>query len=78
MTSRAVSTTSSATIPELAEAAQLKGVEIRDLRRAPHGLDVPSGANLSVDAYVVLTVGSDCALGKMTVCLELDAEAHRR
>jgi uncharacterized NAD-dependent epimerase/dehydratase family protein len=26
----------------------------------------------------VLTVGSDCALGKMTVCLELDREARRR
>jgi uncharacterized NAD-dependent epimerase/dehydratase family protein len=64
--------------PELAEAAHLKGVEIRDLRRAPHGLDVPTGGNLTVDARVVLTVGSDCALGKMTVCLELDAEAGRR
>jgi uncharacterized NAD-dependent epimerase/dehydratase family protein len=64
--------------PELAEAARLKGVEIRDLRRAPHGLDVPTGENLTVDARVVLTVGSDCALGKMTVCLELDAEARRR
>jgi uncharacterized NAD-dependent epimerase/dehydratase family protein len=39
---------------------------------------VPSGANLRVDGYIVLTVGSDCALGKMTVCLELDAEAQRR
>ena len=28
--------------------------------------------------HTVLTVGSDCALGKMTVCLELDAEARRR
>jgi uncharacterized NAD-dependent epimerase/dehydratase family protein len=26
----------------------------------------------------VLTVGSDCAIGKMTVALELDAEARRR
>jgi uncharacterized NAD-dependent epimerase/dehydratase family protein len=31
-----------------------------------------------VDGFIVLTVGSDCALGKMTVCLELDAEARRR
>jgi uncharacterized NAD-dependent epimerase/dehydratase family protein len=64
--------------PELAAAAQQHGVDIRDLRRPPAGLDVPSGANLRVDGYIVLTVGSDCALGKMTVCLELDAEAQRR
>jgi uncharacterized NAD-dependent epimerase/dehydratase family protein len=30
------------------------------------------------DATVVLTVGSDCAIGKMTVSLELDLEARRR
>ena len=64
--------------PELAAAAAAHGVEIRDLRRPPRGLDVPTGANLTVDAYVVATVGSDCALGKMTVCLELDREAARR
>ncbi len=64
--------------PELAAAAQRSGVEIRDLRRPPAGLDVPTGANLRVDGFVVLTVGSDCALGKMTVCLELDNEARRR
>ena len=64
--------------PELAAAAARAGVEIRDLRRPPAGLDVPTGANLTVDAHVVATVGSDCALGKMTVCLELDREAQRR
>ncbi|MGZ4431835.1 MAG: DUF1611 domain-containing protein, partial [Gaiellales bacterium] len=64
--------------PELAAAAAARGVEIRDLRRPPAGLDVPTGEGLTVDAFTVLTVGSDCALGKMTVCLELDAEARRR
>ena len=64
--------------PDLAAAARLAGVEIRDLRRAPQGLDVPSGANLAVDATIVGTVGTDCALGKMTLCLELDREARRR
>jgi uncharacterized NAD-dependent epimerase/dehydratase family protein len=64
--------------PDLAAAARLAGVEIRDLRRAPQGLDVPSGANLTVDATTVATVGTDCALGKMTLCLELDREARRR
>jgi uncharacterized NAD-dependent epimerase/dehydratase family protein len=64
--------------PEFDSAARLAGREIHDLRRAPHGLSVPTGANLTVAAHTVLTVGSDCALGKMTVCLELDAEARRR
>jgi uncharacterized NAD-dependent epimerase/dehydratase family protein len=64
--------------PQLRDAAAAAGVELRDLRRAPHGLDVPTGENLTVDAYTVLTVGSDCALGKMTVSLELHAEARRR
>jgi uncharacterized NAD-dependent epimerase/dehydratase family protein len=64
--------------PELAAAAAAAGVELRDLRRPPPGLNVPTGENLEVAARVVLTVGSDCALGKMTVSLELDREARRR
>lgn len=64
--------------PELAAAAEARGVEIRDLRRAPAGLNVPTGENLTVDAHVVATVGSDCSLGKMTVCLELDRTARER
>jgi uncharacterized NAD-dependent epimerase/dehydratase family protein len=64
--------------PDFDSAARLADREIHDLRRAPHGLNVPTGANLAVPTHTVLTVGSDCALGKMTVCLELDAEARRR
>jgi D-glutamate N-acetyltransferase len=64
--------------PELSALAARHGVELRDLRRPPAGLNVPTGANLTHDAAVVLTVGSDCAIGKMTVSLELDAEARRR
>jgi len=63
---------------EIATAAAAKGVSVRDLRKVPHDLDVPTGANLDTKAHVVLTVGSDCALGKMTVCLELDRETRRR
>ncbi|HEY3763702.1 MAG TPA: DUF1611 domain-containing protein [Gaiellales bacterium] len=62
---------------EIAAAAAAAGVSVRDLRRVPDGLDVPTGANLTVPTHTVLTVGSDCALGKMTVCLELDREARR-
>ena len=64
--------------PELAAAAEARGVEIRDLRRAPAGLNVPTGENLTVDAHTIATVGSDCSLGKMTVCLELDRSARER
>jgi uncharacterized NAD-dependent epimerase/dehydratase family protein len=64
--------------PELSELAQRFGVELRDLRKPPEGLNVPTGANLEVDAKIVLTVGSDCAIGKKTVAVELDREARKR
>jgi uncharacterized NAD-dependent epimerase/dehydratase family protein len=64
--------------PELQVLARARGVELRDLRRPPAGLSVPTGANLEVDATIVLTVGSDCAIGKKTVAVELDLEARRR
>jgi uncharacterized NAD-dependent epimerase/dehydratase family protein len=64
--------------PQLAELAAQQGVELRDLRRPPADLNVPTGANLMVPARIVLTVGSDCAIGKMTVSLELDRLARAR
>jgi len=64
--------------PELAALAAGSGAALTDLRRPPTGLDVPTGANLQVPAKIVLTVGSDCAIGKMTVSLELDREARAR
>jgi uncharacterized NAD-dependent epimerase/dehydratase family protein len=64
--------------PELVALAARHGVELRDLRRPPPDLNVPTGENLELDAGIVLTVGSDCAIGKMTVALELDREAKRR
>jgi D-glutamate N-acetyltransferase len=64
--------------PELRPLADRAGVELRDLRRPPGGLDCTTGANLEVDASIVLTVGSDCAVGKMTVALELDRAARAR
>jgi uncharacterized NAD-dependent epimerase/dehydratase family protein len=63
---------------ELAALARAHDVELRDLRRPPAGLNVPTGENLTHPATTVLTVGSDCAIGKMTVSLELDREARRR
>jgi D-glutamate N-acetyltransferase len=64
--------------PELKELAARNNVELRDLRRPPADLSTATGANLAVPATIVLTVGSDCAIGKMTVSLELDLEARRR
>jgi uncharacterized NAD-dependent epimerase/dehydratase family protein len=63
---------------ELSSLARTHGVELRDLRKPPPGLNVPTGANLTHGSRVVLTVGSDCAIGKMSVALELDREARRR
>jgi uncharacterized NAD-dependent epimerase/dehydratase family protein len=64
--------------PELRALAAERGVELRDLRRPPADLSTATGENMSVDATIVLTVGSDCAIGKMTVSCELDLEARRR
>jgi uncharacterized NAD-dependent epimerase/dehydratase family protein len=63
---------------ELAGLAARHGVELRDLRRPPADLNVPTGANLELPVKTVLTVGSDCAIGKMTVSLELDRAARAR
>ena len=64
--------------PELEALAGQHGVELRDLRRPPAELSVPTGENLEIPARIALTVGSDCAIGKKTVALELDLEARRR
>jgi uncharacterized NAD-dependent epimerase/dehydratase family protein len=65
-------------IPGLTELAAEHGVELRDLREPPADLSTATGENLEVDATIVLTVGSDCAIGKMTAICELDLEARRR
>ncbi|MBD0330225.1 MAG: DUF1611 domain-containing protein [Thermoleophilia bacterium] len=63
---------------EMAELAARHGVELRDLRKPPPDLSVPSGENLRLPTRIVLTVGSECAIGKKTVALELDREARAR
>jgi uncharacterized NAD-dependent epimerase/dehydratase family protein len=60
-----------ADIPELAELAKKNGVAIHDLRRPPAKLGVSNGRVRNVDATVVLTVGTDCNIGKMTTQLQL-------
>lgn len=54
---------------EFAALARDRGVEILDVRKPPADLPVSSGRVRDVDATVVLTVGSDCNIGKMTTQL---------
>ena len=65
--------------PELVAAAERNGVALRDLRAVPEDLELPRGrAHRRPDLRVVHTVGSDCAIGKMSAVLELDDTARRR
>lgn len=63
---------------QLADAALARGVQLRDLRAVPDDLGVPLGPEEPISARVVHSVGSDCAIGKMTVTLELDRAARGR
>ncbi len=62
----------------LAALARERGVELRDYRRPPADLSVPTGENLTHGAAVVLTVGSDCAVGTKTGAVVLDRAARAR
>lgn len=61
----------------LVSLAATHGVQLWDVRVPPDGIPLFSGKSLEVPQRTVLTVGSDCAVGKMTVSLEL-AEAGRQ
>jgi uncharacterized NAD-dependent epimerase/dehydratase family protein len=57
--------------PEFAALAATHGATIHDLRRPPKDLPVAGGRVREVNATVVLTVGTDCNIGKMTAQIEL-------
>jgi uncharacterized NAD-dependent epimerase/dehydratase family protein len=64
---------------ELSALAARHGVSLHDLRASPPDLDVPRGpAKRAPGVFVVESVGSDCAIGKMSVTLELDRAARER
>ena len=57
--------------PEFGAAAAARGTAIVDYRRPPDRLETAIGRRHRPGKRVILTVGSDCAIGKMSVALEL-------
>ena len=53
------------------------GSELWDVRKPPAHVGVADGVADSVDATVVLTVGTDCSVGKMTATRELYEHARK-
>jgi uncharacterized NAD-dependent epimerase/dehydratase family protein len=63
---------------EFAALAKQYGATIHDLRKPPPGLPIAQGRVRDIDATIVLTVGTDCNIGKMTTQLQLrDALRNR-
>jgi|SRR5436305_401951 len=63
---------------ELQAAAQQYGISIWDVRRPSDKRLISRYTPHRPGSHTILTVGSDCVTGKMTVALELDREAQRR
>ena len=63
--------------PEFAAAAQRAGTRLIDYRRSPDRMETTVGRRHEPGKRVILTVGTDCAIGKMSVALELVASARR-
>ncbi|WP_408959316.1 DUF1611 domain-containing protein [Natrinema sp. 74] len=61
---------------EFARLAAEHGCELRDVRNPPDDLTVADGVAGAVDAEVILTVGTDCSVGKMTTTMELARAAR--
>jgi uncharacterized NAD-dependent epimerase/dehydratase family protein len=59
--------------PSLAELARKRGVAVHDVRRPPADLPVGSGRVRNSPATILLAVGTDANIGKMTVMLQLRA-----
>jgi len=64
--------------PEFASLARERGVVIHDLRKPPENLQVAAGRVRDVASTVILTVGTDCNIGKMTSSLQLRDGLRKR
>lgn len=64
--------------PEFAAAARAGGGRLVDLRWVPDDLPVGAGRVRDPGSHVVLTVGSDCNVGKMTAAWEITRELKAR
>jgi uncharacterized NAD-dependent epimerase/dehydratase family protein len=62
--------------PEFAAAAAAAGTSIVDYRRPPARMETAVGRKHGTGKRVILTVGTDCAIGKMSVALELRKAAR--
>ena len=62
--------------PEFASVAAARGTTIVDFRRPPDRMETAVGRRHGPGKRVILTVGSDCAIGKMSVALELRRAAQ--
>jgi uncharacterized NAD-dependent epimerase/dehydratase family protein len=62
---------------EFAAAAEAAGTRLIDYRRAPERMETTVGRAHLPGKRVILTVGTDCSIGKMSVALELVAAARR-
>ncbi len=62
--------------PEFAAAAAAAGTRIVDYRRPPDRMETAVGRHHGPGKRVILTVGTDCAIGKMSVALELRSAAQ--
>lgn len=61
---------------EFSALAAENGCNLWDVRKPHNGLTVSKGIANEVDAEVILTVGTDCSVGKMTVSMELNKVAR--
>ncbi len=64
--------------PEFAALARAHGATLHDVRRPPRPLAVAMGRTATLAPYVLLTVGTDCNVGKMTTALQLEAALRAR
>ena len=61
--------------PEFAAAARRAGTSIVDYRRPPERMETSVGRPHRPGSRAILTVGTDCAIGKMSVALEMRKSA---